>query len=208
MCYKAFVVEDNCWNSNKCIFTLLTNTKSPQNTENLIHLCRREFNHHLQCRNKGLKLYCSSDLGVLALMRRTKHKSSLTQLWSTVYEDHVSTFQTGFKLIQTRFHYFLPNCKSFAVFHRTLQVWAKAGQCINTSGGERTPELEAPPTKTTSYCKPVWESQQCALNCMGKDIIRAVYLLTFNRNALYAYLPLPSYLYKRNRSGSMRLKWT
>lgn len=99
MCYKAFVVEDNCWNSSKCIFTLLTNIKSPQNTQNLIHHCRREFNHHLQCRNKGLKLYCRSDLGFLALMGRTKYKSNLTQLWSTVYEGHVSTFQTGFKLI-------------------------------------------------------------------------------------------------------------
>lgn len=151
MCYKTFVVEDNCWNSNKCIFTLLTNIKSPQNTQNLIHHCRREFDHHGQCRNKSFKLYCCSNLGVLALMRRTKHKSNLTQLWSTVYEEHLSTFQTGFKLIhwitQSRFHYFLPNCKSFAVFHRTVQVWAKAGQCINTSGGERTSELEAPPKK-------------------------------------------------------------
>lgn len=149
MCYKAFVVEDNCWNSNKCIFTLLTNIKSPQITQNPIDHCRREFNHHPQCRNKGLKLYCCSDLGFLALMRKTKYKSNLTQLWSTVYENHVNTFHTGFKLIhwttQSRFHYFWPNCNSFAVFHVAVQVWAKAGHCINTSGADRTSELEAPP---------------------------------------------------------------
>lgn len=158
MCYKAFVVEDNCWNSNKCIFTLLTNIKSPQNTQNLIHHCRKEFNHHLQRRNKGLKLYCCSDLGFQASMRRTKYKSNLTQLWSTVYEDHVSTFQAGFKLIhwttQSRFHHFLPNCNSFAVFHSAVQVWAKAGQCINTSGAGRTSELEVPPTKNVTVSLP------------------------------------------------------
>lgn len=142
MCYKAFVVEDNCWNSNKCIFTLLTNIKSPQTTQNLTDHCRREFNHHLQHRNKSLKLYCCSEVGFLALMRRTKYKRNLTQLYSTVYQDHVSTFQTGFKLIhwtiQSRFHCFLPNYNSFAAFHRAVQVWVKAGHCINTSGVERT----------------------------------------------------------------------
>lgn len=148
-------------------------------------------------------------------MRRTKYKSNLTQLWSTVYEGHVSIFQTGLKLIHcitlSRFHYFLPNWNSFAVFYRTVQVWAKAGLCINTSEAERTSEL-APPMKTTSYCKIAWQTQQCALNCMGKDIIRAVgyncLFIEHWRNALHAYLSLPSYWYKRKKSGSVRLKWT
>lgn len=163
MCYKAFVVEDNCWNSYKRIFTLLMNIKSQQNTQNLTHHCRRELNHHLWCRNKGLKLYCCSDLKFWALMRRTEYKSNLTQLWSTAYEDHVNTIQTGFKLIhwitKSRFHYFLPNCKQPCYLPQDCAGLSQSWPVYKHIWSRENFWTGGTTNKTTSYCKLAWETQ-------------------------------------------------
>lgn len=126
MCYKAFAVEDNCWTSNKCIFTLLMNIKSPQNTQNLIYHYRiwREFNHHLYCRKRALSCIAAVISRFLALMRGTKYKSNLTQLWPKAYMDHINTTKISFRpihwIIKSVFQYFWPNCNSLVIFHRSL----------------------------------------------------------------------------------------
>lgn len=139
MCYKAFVVEDNRWTSNKCIFTLLMNIKSPQNTQNLVYHYRiwREFNHHLYWRNRVLSCIAAVISRFLALMRRTKYKSNLTQLWPKAYVDLINTIKISFKLIhwiiKSIFQYFLPNCNSLVIFHRTLLSCLHGVTCVGLS---------------------------------------------------------------------------
>lgn len=168
MCYKAFVVEDNCWTSNKCIFTLLMNIKSLQNTQNLIYHYRiwRQFNHHLDCRNRALSCIAAVISRLLALVRRIKYKSNLTQLRPKVYVDRINTIKISFKLIhwiiKSMFQYFLSNCNSLFVFHRTVLSCLYSVTRVGLSqscpayqhGEERwTSELEPQPTKTSTYCK-------------------------------------------------------